>query len=234
MTDFLGGAMVGFPSLAVLYVVGHNADVTSTSLFFTGVSALIALSGKVVCAVPGSSVLRVLGENGRDERILAGHCGVIDLIHKLSEKRFATSGQDDSIRVWDIGELCPVAAVLLPGVGITSLAGSDDFLVCGFKNNRIGVVDLIRGKPFFGIETQNIVPAKLAFDQAADTLYVFGACENELHGPQRTVFDDGERQFEQKIFRKYQRLTGLAADPRRGPLSPPSLFCARKPLKKHM
>jgi hypothetical protein len=234
LTDFSGGAIVGFPSLSVLYVVGHNAEVTSTSLFFKGVSALIALAGKVICAVPGSGVLRVLDENGRDERILVGHCGAIDSIHKLSGTRFATSGQDNSIHIWDIGEMCPIAVVLLPGVGITSLAGSDDFLVCGFKNKRIGVVDLIRRKPFFGIETQNIVPAKLAFDEPDDTLYMFGAFENEIHGPPRMMFADNERQFEQKVFRKYQRFTGVAGDPRRGQLSPPSLFCARKPRKKHM
>jgi hypothetical protein len=234
MAEFSGGAIVGFPSVSVLYAVGHNAEVTSTSLFFKGVSALIALSRKVICAVPGSGVLRVLGEDGRDERILVGHCGVVDSIHKLSETRFATSGQDGSMRVWDIAELCPIAVVLLPGVAITSLAGSDDFLVCGFKNKRIGVVDLIRGKPFFGIETQNIVPAKLAFDQAADTLYMFGAFENDVHGTQRLMFPDNERQFEQKIFRKYQRFTGVAGESRRAPLSPPSLLCARKPLKKHL
>jgi hypothetical protein len=60
----------------------------------------------------------------------------------------------------------------------------------------------------FGIETNDFVPGSMAFDSGADVLYAFGAHDSQRAPQPRAVFGDNERQFEQKVFRKYSSFIG--------------------------
>jgi WD40 repeat protein len=208
LIDVPYGAIAGYPSGSSLFSITHKGEISSTPLLIKGVSAMANIGGKIVCVAEGSAVMRLLALNGREQRLFVGHCGPVKLLQKIVENMFASWGQDDSIRIWDIRDRASVATILAPSMAVTAMTGSSEYLICGFQNKRIGVIDIANRKPLFGVETNDFVPASMAFDKGADVLYAFGAHDSQ-RGPQpRAVFGDNERQFEQKVFRKCSSFIG--------------------------
>jgi hypothetical protein len=205
VVPFLNGVAVAFSASQSLYWVDALGDVRAIALPFSGVSCMADVSGRLVCGVPGSAAIRLLAPDGTEQRVFVGHCGCVTQVEALSGTLFASFAlQDMTVRVWDVRDRAPVLTVLLPDVAVTAIAGSSDYLVCGFKNKRVGVVRLAgdRCSPVVGVQMQEFTPCKMRFDQDTDTLYMFAVRESD----QRIGCPDANRGGKQTVFRKYPRL----------------------------
>jgi hypothetical protein len=213
IASFVGGAaIVGYASSPLLYFVPPAFDVRQISLSHRGVTCLTGFGRRILCGITGSGSLRLIGLDGKEERAFVGHCGQVMGVERLGEATFASRGEDETVRIWDVREKTAVACVLLPRVSVTTMTGSKDVVVCGFHTKRIGVVDLRSdgGKAVLGVQTQDYVPIALRFDQGSDSLAMFGVVEKEPI-QSSMVFVDNDGQSRQRIFRTYSHFMGEGA-----------------------
>jgi WD40 repeat protein len=212
LTLFRDGAMAAFPIAHCLFFVRPAGEVRPIPIRYSGVTCLSALNDRVVCGVAGSGALRLVDPDGREERAFVGHCGQATAAEPMSHFLFASRGEDQTVRIWDLRQRTPLSTILLANVSVASLAGSGSYLVCGFQNRSIGVVELRkdRGKALLGVQTQDYVPIAMRFDSQADLLAVFGLADKEMIGS-GVMFTDGDGQSHQQIFRKYSDFLGTAA-----------------------
>jgi WD40 repeat protein len=203
LMPFLDGVVVGFSSSQSLYCVDPTADVNAIPLPFKGVTCMTNIKEKLICGVTGSAVLHLLTCEGVEERVFLGHCGPVTRIERLSDNSFASSAQDNTVRVWDVRDRTPISTILLPNVGVTALAGSRDYVICAFQNKRVGVVRLTGDRPaaILGIQTQDFTPFRMVFDPKDDVLYMFAVRE----GDQRIMFaENGRKGRTMTLFRRFQ------------------------------
>ena len=209
ISTHMNGAVVSFPASPNIFLFGNSAGCQSVRLPYKGIVCATGVSDRIVCGVSESGTLRLVSPSGAEERVFVGHCGQVMGVERLSETKFASHGDDSTVRVWDIRDQNPCATLLLPNVSVLSMTGSDDFLVCGFHNKCIGVVDLrnYRGKALFGVQTQDYQPWTIKFNPTTDRLAMFGVLDKVPAIPSSMVFIDGRGQ--QRVFREYSRFVGL-------------------------
>jgi WD40 repeat protein len=128
----------------------------------------------------------------------------------MSDVLFASRGEDETVRIWDVRQRNPVSSVLLPHISVCSLAGSDGYLMCGFHTKRIGVVELRKdhGKALLGVQTQDYMAVALSYDEKKDHLAMFGIVDKEPI-QNSMVFVDNEGHSRQRVFRRYSNFVGL-------------------------
>jgi WD40 repeat protein len=208
---FLDGVAVGTtpagPGPSLFYSSAKApGEIKTLTHFYKGITCLAGIATRLVCGITGGSLLRLLSLEGREERVFVGHCGPVTRLQRLSDATFASAGQDDTVRIWDVRDRNPLSTILLPHISVTALTGSEDLVVCGFQSRCVGIVDLKKNVPLIGVQTQDFVPKSVAFDQSSGALYVFAVRESE----QRLIFTDNERQNRQTVLRKYSGFLSAA------------------------
>jgi hypothetical protein len=217
LSPFRGGAVAAFPTAPPLFFVSAAADVGQVPTRYRGITCLMDIADHVVCGVSGSGTLRLLAPDGREERAFVGHCGQAMGVGRMADSLFASRGEDETVRIWDVRERSPVSTILLPHVSVGSLAGSAHYLVCGFHNKRIGVVELRkdRGKAILGVQTQDYVAVAMNFEERVDALAMFGVVDRD-HMQNSLVFTDTDGQSRKRVFRKYSGFIGIGEEGRCG------------------
>ena len=203
------GAVVSSPSSNNLFLLNNAAVCQTVRVPYKGVLCASGLGNRIVCSITDSGTMRLVSPaTGAEERVFVGHCGQVMGIEWLAENKFASRSDDGTVRVWDVRDHNPCATLLLPHVSVLAMAGSENFLMCGFHNKCIGVVDLRNrcGQAMFGVQTQDYVPCTMRFTPAADTLAMFGVLDKFPIGPSSMVFVD--QQGQQRVFREYSRFIG--------------------------
>jgi hypothetical protein len=204
MTPFEDGVAIGFPATQLIVRVSGHGEQKSISIPFRGVKCLVGIEGHLICGVTNSCVIRRITRGGQETGIFVGHCGSVVRLERLSEKRFASYGQDDTVRVWNVEERSLVVTIMLGHVALVALAGSDDFVVCGLQSRRIAVADMRKAAPALGLQTQEFLPNKMLYCPVSDVLLMFAVHEADPS----VIFGDADRRGARKsVFRKYQRLT---------------------------
>jgi hypothetical protein len=206
---FGAGAVVAFPTSSQLSFLTPLLGVMPVAVPYRGITCLGAIEDNLVCGICGSGTMRLIRPDGREVRAFVGHCGQVMGIEWMSDAIFASRGEDDTVRIWDIRERSPISSVLLPRVSVVSLTGSSGYVVFGLHTKRIGVIELRkdRGKAVLGVPTQDYVAVAMKFDQPSDSLAMFGVVDKELV-PNSMVFVDNDGQSRQRIFRKYTNFIG--------------------------
>jgi hypothetical protein len=206
------GAMIAFPTSPTLCFVTPAMELRQIGLRYRGVTCVHTFGDSLLCGISGSGTIRQLSPDGREQRAFVGHCGQVMGLEKMSDATFASKGEDETVRIWDVRERSPVSSVLLPHTSVVSLAGSRDYIVCGFHTKRVGVVELRkdRGKALLGVQTQDYVAVAMNFDQESDSLAMFGVVDKEPI-QNSMVFVDNDGQSRQRIFRKYAGFIGREA-----------------------
>jgi hypothetical protein len=206
---FGDGVVVGFPTASVLYFIKRSGQVRPAVVHHRGIACVGTVGDSVVCGVSQSGTMRLIHPDGRDDRAFIGHCGPVMEIERMSDVLFASRGDDETVRVWDIRQRNPISSVLLPHVSVCSMAGSSEHLICGFHNKRIGVVELRKdhGKAVLGVQTQDYMAAALSYDGPTDHLAMFGVVDKE---PIQTsmVFVDNDGNSRQRVFRRFANFIG--------------------------
>jgi uncharacterized protein YunC (DUF1805 family) len=204
ITPFEDRVAIGFPTTQLIVRVSGHGEQKSIGIPFRGVKCLVGIGSHLVCGVTNSCVIRRLTGNGQETGIFVGHCGVVMRLERLSEKRFVSYGQDDTVRVWNVEERSIVITVVLGHVEVVALAGSDDFVMCGLQSRRIAVVDMRKAVPVLGVQTQEFLPNKMLYCVGSDVLLVFAVNEADPS----VIFGEIDRRAARKtVFRKYQRFT---------------------------
>ena len=211
ITPYDNGAIATFPASPSIFLFNQRAEYHRLKVPCDGVMCATGINSKIAYAPSQSGTIRLISNTGAEERAFVGHSGRVTAIERLSDSLFASRGEDDTVRVWDIRDRTPKSVVLLPRVSVMSLAGSQDFLICGFHNKKLGVVDLrqCNGKPFLGVHTQDYIAITMRFDQTRDSLAMVGVVEKDSLTNNSIVFIDSDGQSRQRIFRKYSHFLGL-------------------------
>jgi WD40 repeat protein len=210
VAPFMEGAIAAFDGSSQLVYVTAALTVKPIATQYRGVVSIAPIDGRLICGVSGSTVVRLLAPDGREARGFIGHVAPVTRVARLSDQLFASSGEDATVRVWDLRERFPVVSVITNGVAVLNVAGSSDYLVAGMRNREINVFDLrnTAGKPVLGVTTQEYDPINLHYNQNEDLLAMFGAVEKE--GTRNSMmFVDGEGQSRQRIFRIYREFVGV-------------------------
>jgi hypothetical protein len=170
LARFQGGVVAGFPTAATVFFVSSSGRDRQIALPARGVACLTTVGDRLICGVSHSGTVRMFGADGRDERAFIGQCRPVLRLERMEEALFASRGEDETVRIWDVRQRNPISSVLLPHVS-----------VCGFHNRRIGVVELRRdhGKAVLGVHTQDYTAVALSYDARADQLAMFGVIDKE-------------------------------------------------------
>jgi hypothetical protein len=210
LTLFRDGAVAAFPTSAMLFFVSARGTARQIPVQSRGVACLTAVGDSLVCGATQSGTVRMVAADGRDERAFVGHCGPVLGLESLGGPLFASRGEDETVRVWDVRQRNPIASVLLPHISVCSMAGSEGYLICGFHNKRLGVVELRKdhGKAVLGVQTQDYMAVAMNYDARTDQLAMFGLVDKEPI-QNSMVFVDNDVQSRQRIFRRYTNFIGM-------------------------
>jgi WD40 repeat protein len=206
------GVITGFHSSPQLLYIRSSLAVHAITTPYQGVMCLAPSDEQLICGVLGSGVVRLIGMDGREVRAFVGHVAPVMQVTKLSENVFASSGDDATVRVWDIRDRAPVVSVATRGVPIVSVSGSTDYLVSALQSRVINVFDLrnASGRPVLAVTTDDYEPAYLQYNQREDLVAMFGVIGKEA-GRDSLMFLDNDGQNRQRIFRMYSGFLGEIA-----------------------
>jgi WD40 repeat protein len=181
LTTVGGGVAAAFDDSGRILFLSPRETIETIDTAFNSFNCLGVLGDDLLCAVPNSTVIRMIPMVGRESHLFVGHCAPITTIAGLSDRTFASSGRDSTVRVWDIRFRFPVVSIAAKGVGVNSVSGNNELLVCGLANHTLAAFDLRKpnGKPILGIETQECEPINLAFNAVENLVAVFGVQRSE-------------------------------------------------------
>jgi hypothetical protein len=204
---FADGAVAAFHSSPQLLYVAQSLAVRPIPTQYRGVMCLAPIEDRLVCGVLGSGVVRLISNEGREIRAFVGHAAPVMRVARLSDHMFASSGDDATVRVWDVRDRAPVVSVATGGTVVANLAGSSEYLISALHTKAINVFDLrnAAGRPVLAIGTQDYEAAALQYNQHEDILAMFGIVEKEATRDSM-MFVDNDGQNRQRIFRTYQGL----------------------------
>jgi WD40 repeat protein len=210
---FGDGVVAVFPDCPSIFHINSRAEPHAIPTPYKGVRCVSGFRDNILCAVSNSGAVRMVASDGKEIRCFVGHCGPVIMIENLSETLFATRSDDETVRLWDVRDGMQLTTVSMPHVSVLSMTGSGNFLVCGFHNKKIGVIDLrkLPGKAILGVRTQDYAPVAIRFDPEYDSLAMFGVVEKDLT-QNSMIFVESDGQSRQRIFREYSSFIGLGGD----------------------
>jgi WD40 repeat protein len=186
-----------------------QAHQTPINNSYRGFTCIAAFDESVLGGIIGSGTIRSFSRDGHEERVFVGHCAQVSGITRISDRLFASRADDSTVRIWDIHQSAPLATILSAQISVGPLTGSGDYIVCGFHNQRIGVVELRQEGPklLFGLLAQEYIAVAMYFDPPTDTLAMFGVVEQ--HPMQNNLlFFHGKGETRQRVFRRYSNFIG--------------------------
>ncbi|KAK8881769.1 hypothetical protein M9Y10_044405 [Tritrichomonas musculus] len=226
------GAVVGFPSSNNLFFVNGNANsyssssvgnlVTSLSTKYSGFRSISNMyqSDRLICAISKSATIRMIspqaaGYGELEERCFVGHCGQVLGVEPLSDCLFASRGDDETVRLWDIRErgTGQVSTITTPHVSPISITGNGNYVICGYHNKYICVVDLRMdcGVPILGVPTQEYSAIAMNYSEEDDALAMIGVVDKESV-KDSMVFAEMSGQSRLRILRYYSNFIGQGED----------------------
>ncbi|KAH0788326.1 hypothetical protein GPJ56_007800 [Histomonas meleagridis] len=210
ITSFNNGSVVHFSNSSDLIFLDNEMHQTITPTKYKGITAIAPTNDKLMCCITGSCALRMISATGDEIRTFAGHCAPVTGVVHMGNEVFASFSSDSTVRIWDSRQFLPVTTISAPDSSVCCLSGTPEYVICGFHNKKIGVVDLRKpsGKAILGVNTQDYEPINMCYDQNYDTLAMFGITQRGTNDDSMRFFDiDGSKS--QRVFRTYQSFIGI-------------------------
>lgn len=208
ITSFNSGCVINFSSSSNIHFLNETMNETIIPTQYPGISSLTATHSSLMCAITGSCSLRLINTLGQEIRTFVGHCAPINGVTHLGNEIFASFSDDFTVRVWDSRQYLPVTTITAFDSSVSCLSGTPEYVICGFHNKKIGVIDLKKplGKAILGLNTQDYEPLNMYYDQSYDSLAMFGATSLGNSGDSYKFIDTDRSQ---RVFRTYQNFIGL-------------------------
>lgn len=208
ITSFNSGCVINFSSSSKIHFLNEVMSETVIETPYCGISALAATHINLMCAISGSCSLRLINTQGQEIRTFVGHCAPVNGVVHLGNEIYASYASDSTVRVWDSRQYLPITTITAFDSSVVCLSGTPDYVICGFHNKKIGVIDLRKplGKAILGINIQDYEPINMYYDQSYDSLAMFGATPI---GNNNDSFRFFETDKSQRVFRTYQNFIGL-------------------------
>jgi hypothetical protein len=80
MAPFRDGVLIGFSHGTSLFMADTRGETARITHFFKGINCLASVGNRIVCAVTGSGVIRLLDADFRESHVFIGHCGTVLLV----------------------------------------------------------------------------------------------------------------------------------------------------------
>jgi hypothetical protein len=197
-----GGVVAGFEGSGKMFTLSSSGAIEPFETPYRSLSCVASFGDFLLCGVSGSSVIRMMSPTAKESHVFVGHCGPVSGLTTLGERKFASSGRDATVRVWDVRYRFPVFSVATHGIPISGITGTSDFLICALENATLNVFDLRNpaGKAVMGVDTEDYGLFNLAFNQSDDALAAFGVQTTDSATPGGS---SGAQEGNQGIFRVY-------------------------------
>lgn len=228
------GAVVCYPHSNNLFFVNGNSNstysmssvsasnlVTKLPTKYAGFYDIVNIPGsdRLLCATAKSSTIKILspeeaGFGQIEERYFVGHCGQVFGIQPLSSNVFSSRSDDGTVRIWDVRERGSgqVLTITTPHVSCISLAGNENYVICGYHNKYVCVVDLrFGGTPILGLPTQEYGAIALNYCEEDDSLTMIGVIDKDSV-KDSMVFAEMSGQSRLRVLRCYSDFIGSCED----------------------
>ena len=232
------GAVVCYPLSSNLFFVNGNLNsfslissssmsnvVTQIPTKYSGFNDIVNMIGsdRLICSISKSSIIRMISPNRgygeMEERCFVGHCGKVLGVQPLSENLFASRSDDQTVRIWDIRErgTGQITTITTPHVSPISIAGNENYVICGYHNKYICVVDLRfdAGIPILGLPTQEYSAIATNYCEEDDSLTMIGVVDKDSV-KDSMVFAEMSGQSKLRILRCYSNFIGACDDDESG------------------
>ena len=193
------------PNIIYVSIPKDSGILNTIQTKFQGINYALSMKDGLICGIPNTTALRFIdGLNGYEIRSFVGHCDSINGITSINENCFASSGNDSTVRIWDIRDRDPISSIIFQNNSISSMFASNENLFISF-HTHIGSIELKKGqfKPLIAIKTDDYVAASMHYKKETDILSIFCNSNNNENYDNRNEYNP------KYVFRQYSSFLGV-------------------------